>query len=147
MSSNTITEIIETLGAFEIQDDKLAWKLKQLVDKLWLIEGIYDDLSSAESGLSLQEQERYTREVFPSILARCRKLSHYFTVCPELRRNEQDIDMLKTYFDSYSKIVDRLLVKLQKAQSVRRTSIPVRIGGWFRELRRNVCELHNIGKH
>lgn len=144
MCGNTITDIIETLGQITVQDSDLAWQLRRLVDKLYILEGVYEDLHCQHVGLAEAEKERYTEEVFPSILTQCEKLARYFTMCPELRQNPEDTHMLKTYFQRYDKIVDRLLTKLQKPQSVKRTSVFVRIGRWFGELRRNVCELHDI---
>ncbi len=144
MCTNTITDIISALSQIQIEDKHLAWQLRDLVAKLYILEGVYDDLHCKHVGISEAEKNRYTEEVFPSILTQCQKLAHYFTICPELRQTPEDIHMLKTYFQRYDKIVDRLLTKLQKPQSTRRISIFARMGRWFRELRRNVCELHDI---
>lgn len=144
MCGNTITDILSALSQIQIEDKHLAWQLRDLVAKLYILEGVYDDLHCKHVGISEAEKNRYTEEVFPSILTQCEKLARYFAICPELRQNPEDTHMLKTYFQRYDKIVDRLLTKLQKPQSVRRISVFVRIGGWFRELRRNVCELYDM---
>ena len=144
MCANTITDIIEELGKIQITDSHLAWQLKNLMDRLYVLEGIYNDLYCQHVGLANEEKERYTEEVFPSILSQCKKLSHYFGICPELRQNEQDINMLATYFQRYSKIVDRLLVKLQRAQSPKKISVFARIRNWFREMKRNMSELNEL---
>lgn len=140
MCTNTITDIISALSQIQIEDKHLAWQLRDLVAKLYILEGVYDDLHCKHVGISEAEKNRYTEEVFPSILRQCEKLARYFTMCPELRQNQQDAYMLKTYFQRYSKIVDRLLVKLQKAQAPRRVFCGSRIKKWGSELACNIRE-------
>jgi hypothetical protein len=142
--TNTITDIISALSQIQIEDKHLAWQLRDLVAKLYILEGVYDDLHCKHVGISEAEKNRYTEEVFPSILTQCEKLARYFTMCPELRQNQQDADMLKTYFQRYSKIVDRLLVKLQKAQAPRRAFFGSRIKKWVSELACNIREFTEL---
>lgn len=144
MCTNTITDIISALGQIQIEDKHLAWQLRDLVAKLYILEGVYDDLHCKHVGISEAEKNRYTEEVFPSILTQCEKLARYFTMCPELRQNQQDADMLKTYFQRYSKIVDRLLVKLQKSQTPRRVFGGSRIKKWVSELACNIREFTEL---
>ena len=144
MYSNTISEIIKTLGELNIEDANLSWQLKQLMDKLCLLEEFYDELSRQQLGANSQENDRYINEVFPSILLQCRKLARYYTVCPELRRTEQDINVLKIYFQRYNKIIDRYLVRLQKEQSPTRLPFWGHIKQWMLNFSRNVGELYRM---
>lgn len=144
MCTNTITDIISALSQIQIEDKHLAWQLRDLVAKLYILEGVYDDLHCKHVGISEAEKNRYTEEVFPSILTQCTKLARYFTICPELRQNQQDTDMLKTYFQRYSKIVDRLLAKLQKAQAPRRVFCGSPIKKWVSELASNIREFTEL---
>ena len=93
MCTNTITDIISALSQIQIEDKHLAWQLRDLVAKLYILEGVYDDLHCKHVGISEAEKNRYTEEVFPSILRQCEKLARYFTMCPELRQNQQDAYM------------------------------------------------------
>lgn len=114
MHTNTITEIISELSRLEISDSKVAWQVRQLIDKLCLLEEVYETLDCHNAGLSLEEQKRYKEELFPNLLRHCRKTADYFAACPYIRYNEQNNEILSDCFTRYNKIVDRLIVKLQQ---------------------------------
>lgn len=144
MCQNTITDIIEELSRIQIEDSKIAWQLKSLTERLLILEGIYGNLSYNHPGLTETEQKRYTEEVFPAMLKQCHKLADYFTMCPMLRNNKQDVEILGNHFKSYANIVDRLLIKLQKSIVPSRISVFAKVRAWFKELRKNINELHDI---
>lgn len=143
MGVNTITNMIAELGRLQITNDKVAWEVKQLMDKLCILEESYEVFESG-SGLSVEEQKRYKEEIFPDMLIQCRKMANYFSLCPEIRYNEQNDELLITCFAGYNRIVERLLTKMQKAQSVKRQSVFSKIGVWMREFCRNVYEANEI---
>ena len=141
---NTITDIIEELSRIQIEDSKIAWQLRNLTERFLILEGIYGDLSCSHSGLTETEQKRYTEEVFPAMLKQCHKLADYFTMCPMLRNNKQDVEILGNHFKSYANIVDRLLIKLQKSIVPSRISVFAKVRTWFKELSKNIDELHEL---
>ena len=142
MSANTITEMISELSRITITDDKVAWQVKLLINKLCLLEELYDVFVSGHSGLSREEQERYQNEVFPSLLRHCHKMADYFSICPEIRCNEQNDGILESCFARYNKIIERLLTKLQKANSPQKQTLWFKAKMWFIELGMNLFELN-----
>lgn len=144
MCNNTITEIIDELSRIQVEDSQLAWQERQLVDRLCLLENLYDDMVRQRTALAPEEQKRYTTEVFPGILEKCRKLADYFNMCPELRKNEQDYHMLHSYLQSYCNISDRLLNKLQQANAPKRASMLTKMRLWFSEFGTSIVELRGM---
>ena len=144
MCNNTITEIIDELSRIQVEDSQLAWQERQLVDRLCLLENLYDDMVHQRTALAPEEQKRYITEVFPGILEKCRKLADYFTMCPELRKNEQDYHMLHSYLQSYCNISDRLLNKLQQANAPERASMLTKMRLWFSEFGTSIVELRGM---
>ena len=142
MSANTITEMISELSRITITDDKVAWQVKLLINKLCLLEELYDVFESGNSGLTKEEQNRYQKEVFPALLRHCHKMADYFSICPEIRCNEQNDGILESCFIRYNKIIDRLLTKLQKANSPRKQTLFLKAKMWLIELGTNLFELN-----
>ena len=118
------------LSRLQIDDSQLAWQLKNLLDRLCLLEVIYNDIAY-ESSLDETEKQRYLNDVFPAMLTQCKKMADYFLICPELRNTKEDLNVLSVHFQRYVKITDRLLSKLQDPHQASRSSFLLRVKDFF----------------